>query len=69
MSNRARIRTAGGGSGQIQFSKRIKIAHPMERVLDDIQRGGIDRQRNDERERRYNNVHDQYILDRQRKQV
>ena len=36
---RARTRPAaagggGGGSGQNQFTKRIKVAHPMERVLE-----------------------------------
>jgi hypothetical protein len=67
MSNRARVRPGG----QIQFSKRVKIAHPMELVLDDIQRSGIDRQRNEERQRRYRDVQDNYmhVSDRQRNQV
>lgn len=41
-------------AGQNQFTvKRHKVAHPMERVLDDIRRQGFDRQRSEDRHRRY----------------
>ena len=50
MNNRPPARRVG----QNQFTvKRHKVAHPMERVLDDIRRQGFDRQRSEDRHRRY----------------
>ncbi len=50
MNNRPPARRVG----QNQFTvKRHKVAHPMERVLDDIRKQGFDRQRSEDRHRRY----------------
>jgi hypothetical protein len=43
MSSRSRIRVGGGG--QNQHTKRLRVAHPMERVLDGVQEDSDDRQK------------------------